>query len=242
MNEIDLMSTIHHPACLRLIAFTIPGNGMYSIVTERMSDNLQSVLDLVLKSQAPPGWNPTTKSIIALGLASGLAYLHSKNIIHRDVKPANVLLDAKCYPKIADFGFSKIIPPEQQLSMTMGNGTPAYMAPELQGDRGDYSFPVDVFAYAMMLYVMISEKEPFAGMTAFAVADKLSKGERPKFPKEWPTVSTEFYTKLIQECWDDDPSVRWTFGKMLEDVNAFKLPDCDENAFDDYRFDVLKMT
>jgi serine/threonine protein kinase len=243
MNEIDVMSRVEHPACLGLIAFSIenPGNGIYSIVTERMDNNLQNVIDQSVKGCAPVGWDATTKTIVAYGVACGLAYLHStRKIIHRDLKPGNVFLDSDYYPRVADFGLSKIISPEKQMQMTMDIGTPAYMAPELHTDEGGvYGFAVDVFAYGMMLWAVLADAEPFPGITnKFTIAQKIIQGERPMIP---PFVSASS-RKLIEACWDGNPSARPTFADIVKQPEALIVDGCDENAFANYRTDCLKIT
>jgi serine/threonine protein kinase len=106
------------------------------------------------------------------------------------------------------------------------------------GDE-EYGFPVDVFAYGMLLYAMITEQPPFPGVaTPFQLAQKIVAGERPLIP---PFVSP-FYRDLITSCWDQQPSARPTFAHILERADGFMLDGCDKNAFNHYRQDVLKMT
>jgi len=94
---------------------------------------------------------------IALGIVSGLIYVHSQNVIHRDIKPQNILMFGPkddMIPKIADFGVSRII--EQTMTYTAGVGTVIYMAPELKFSR--YSFLADVFSLATLLFEVFNEQ------------------------------------------------------------------------------------
>jgi serine/threonine protein kinase len=234
MGEIELLASINHPACLSLIAFTIPGDGMYNIVTELMETDLEKVVAEAAKGTARPGWDDTTKSITLLGIAAGLGYLHSKNILHRDVKPANILLDSDYHPKIADFGFAKLIPPEEHIKMTMGKGTPLYMAPEINKGADDYGFPVDVYAFGMMAYVVLTEKIPFEKDTPYTLARKIEAGDRPAIPGY---ISPE-WTNLITRCWDGAPEQRPTFAEMLEDADSFMLDGCDGGPFENYKVEL----
>jgi serine/threonine protein kinase len=233
MSEIEVLAKLKHPACLSLIAFSLPPNGHYLIVTEVMAEGLDKIIAQATKAASPDGWDNTAKSIVALGVASALGYLHSQNIIHRDVKPENILLDSNFYPRVSDFGFAKIIPVDQQVQMTLGIGTSLYMAPELLLGE-DYSYPVDVYAYGMMLFVIMTDSLPFKGVN---VAQKIMSGERPDIPSYVP----DNCRALIEQCWDTSPVHRPTFADILENPENLRFGNCDETAFDNYKVDVLKL-
>jgi len=95
---------------------------------------------------------------IALGIVSGLMYVHSQKVIHRDIKPQNILMFGPkdhITPKIADFGVSRII--EQTMSYTAQVGTVNYIAPELMASL-PYSFKADIFSLAKMLFEVFNEQ------------------------------------------------------------------------------------
>jgi serine/threonine protein kinase len=238
LKEIDLSATIRHPACLSLIAFSLPRDGRYIAVTEKMHTDLDRVVLEAMKGTAPALWDDTRKSIVALGVAAGLAYLHSKEIIHRDVKPANILLDSEFHPFISDFGFAKIVSVEEQLKMTTGKGTQAFMAPEMIRGAENYGFPVDVYAYGMMMFVILTSAYPFPGLTVFQFSNTIMGGERPTIPSYVPP----YYQTLITKCWDQDPSARPTFAEIVENPDALKFPNCEPDVFEDYKVDILKLT
>ena len=90
------------------------------------------IIELERKSIPPKTWTDTKKLINVYGIASAMSYLHSHNIIHRDLKPANILEDDNFFPKIADFGLSKIYHQNKTTESTVGfKGTPIYNAPEI---------------------------------------------------------------------------------------------------------------
>ena len=100
--------------------------------------SLKVILDKEKKSIADDNWSPTKKYICLLGISDALRYLHKAGILHRDLKPQNILIDSNYYPKVCDFGYSRCfsnsLTNSMQLSMTGNVGTPLYMAPELFTD------------------------------------------------------------------------------------------------------------
>ena len=88
-------------------------------------------------------------------------YCHSKNIVHRDLKLENILIDESRNIKLIDFGFSIITPYDKKLSIFCG--TPSYMAPELVEKKEYFGPPVDVWALGIILYVMVCGIFPFKG-------------------------------------------------------------------------------
>jgi serine/threonine protein kinase len=125
MPGIEIMASIHHPACLSLLAFSISSQSL-KLVTEKMSTDLMQVIQLSARGSARPDWNDTAKSIVACGIAAGLAHLHSQNVIDRDVQPMTVFLDDNLYPRIGDFLVSRRLPPGKPLTLTFGVGTPRF--------------------------------------------------------------------------------------------------------------------
>jgi serine/threonine protein kinase len=123
---------------------------------------------------------------IAVGIAKGLAYLHEECrdcIIHCDIKPQNILLDASFVPKLADFGLAKLFGRDFSRVLTSMRGTVGYLAPEwISGEA--ITTKADVFSYGMMLFEIISGRRnlehKYTNMATFfpvLVARKLHEGE-----------------------------------------------------------------
>jgi serine/threonine protein kinase len=241
LNEVEAMSRVHHPCCLSRFAWNFDARGNYVLVTELAHTSLSKVLEQEHLALSPEGWSSTTKSCCAYGIASGMAYLHSKNVIHRDLKPANVLLDRLFRPRIADFGLAKLVSVESQMKMTMNVGTPLYMAPELMIETSDegYTGAVDVYAFGILMFEVVTASKPFAKKnfsTALQVMNAVLKGERPDIPAEVP----QGWRQLIEACWVQAPHQRPPFATIISDhKDNFRLEDTDEAAFEDFVRDVL---
>ena len=122
-------------------------------------------------------------------VVDGLAYCHSKGIVHRDMKLDNILLDEQGNVKICDFGVSKLLASTHEV-MTEQCGTPAYIAPEILKDKGYRGFGVDVWSLGVCLYAMLCGTVPFKAnnmselhklimKAKFAFKDEQKPGEAP---------------------------------------------------------------
>ena len=104
----------------------------------------------------------------------GIRFCHQQNIVHRDIKMENVLLDDRLNVKIIDFGFSTWSPPLQKLKIFCG--TPSYMAPEIVNKKEYYGPPADMWSLGVLLYAMLCGSFPFKGVTELELYRNISKG------------------------------------------------------------------
>ncbi|MCX6068337.1 MAG: protein kinase [Chloroflexi bacterium] len=111
---------------------------------------------------------------LLLPVARGLAYAHQRNIIHRDVKPANILITESGEPMLSDFGIAKLLENEDAKTLTgtgVGIGTPEYMAPE-QGMGSTVDARADIYSLGIVLYEMVTGRKPYTADTPMAVVLK----------------------------------------------------------------------
>ena len=176
--------------------------------------SLADIIDLERKGLCKDQWNETRKLINIYGIASALSFLHSHEIIHRDLKPDNILMDEYLLPKIADFGLSKMKHKNvESLSLESSPkliGTPLYIAPEIW-DHYEYSKAVDVYAFGLIVFEIVTTEVPFKDTSYIALMGKIADGERPEIKG-----TTESYKALIEKCWSQNPGDRPTFDQIIE--------------------------
>uniref|UniRef100_K3YRF1 non-specific serine/threonine protein kinase n=1 Tax=Setaria italica TaxID=4555 RepID=K3YRF1_SETIT len=145
-----------------------------------------------------------------LYIVTGMNYLHQNNIIHRDLKTVNLLMDENKVVKVADFGVARV--KDQSGVMTAETGTYRWMAPEVI-EHKPYGHKADVFSFAIVLWELLTGKIPYEYLTPLQAAiGVVQKGIRPTIPKDTHPKLVE----LLQKCWHRDPAERPDFFEILE--------------------------
>ncbi|OCK75755.1 kinase-like protein [Lepidopterella palustris CBS 459.81] len=178
-------------------------------------------------------------------LGCAVRYIHQQGIVHRDIKPDNVLLDSDGHVHLADFNVASDFTPNKPL--TSKSGTLAYLAPEVYEGRG-YSCEVDWWSLGVLFYECIYNKRPFEAHNHDSLAQKISKGE-PTFPVTSPPVSMpclHAISSLLEknrklrigaigfETFSDNPFFRPIDFEALErkEIEPIFLPSSDKTNFD----------
>ncbi|MBA0619662.1 hypothetical protein Godav_005479 [Gossypium davidsonii] len=164
---------------------------------------------------------------LALDLSRGLSYLHSKKIVHRDVKTENMLLDARRNLKIADFGVARV-EAQNPKDMTGETGTLGYMAPEVL-DGKPYNRRCDVYSFGICLWEIYCCDMPYADLTFAEVSSAVVRQNlRPEIPRCCPGS----LASIMRKCWDAHPDRRPDMDevvRLLEAVDTSKgggmIPD-----------------
>ncbi|MBA0686213.1 hypothetical protein Goari_013827 [Gossypium aridum] len=154
---------------------------------------------------------------IALDLSRGLSYLHSKKIVHRDVKTENMLLDARRILKIADFGVARVEAQNPQ-DMTGETGTLGYMAPEVL-DGKPYNRKCDVYSFGICLWEIYCCDMPYANLS---FADFTSAVVRQNLRPEIPRCCPSALASIMRKCWDPHPERRPDMDEVVRSLDAIE--------------------
>ena len=152
--------------------------------------------------------NENTAKVIFKQILSALEYLHSMNVLHRDIKLDNILLDSKGNIKLGDFGVSKVVKKSEVVYDQCG--TPAYIAPEILLDKGYSGSGIDMWSAGVVLYAMLYGTVPFK---AHNMKDLHSSIINAKYSLK-DTISDEA-SDLITKILEPNPTHRYTISEIL---------------------------
>ncbi|KAH3731509.1 Serine/threonine-protein kinase CTR1 [Pelomyxa schiedti] len=218
VEELLCLGRLWHPNIINLWGWTeSPKHGMGIVLDLAAKGNLQKVLDTVSSVLSK-----RIRVRMALDIANGMKFVHSMNLLHRDLKPGNILVDDSDSCKICDFGTA--VDSQNSSSSTTIVGTHGYMAPECLNGAG-YAKPCDVFSYAIVLWVLLHHGEhPFGeelkGLPPEAHAhflDEATKqGNRPPLPKQDTDLCP-----LLERCWAQNPAARPSFSEIVRILTSY---------------------
>ena len=156
-------------------------------------------------------------------LARAVHYAHQRGILHRDIKPGNILVDAKGEPHLTDFGLARLTETESTVTRTIETlGTPSYMAPEQAlGNNNQLTSATDVYGLGAVLYHLLTGHPPFAGGTTYDTIRLLLETE-PRQPRLWNPKIDRDLTTICLKCLEKDPQRRYPSALALaEDLDRW---------------------
>ena len=181
----------------------------------------------------PISWQDAARLLAPI--ARALAYAHQQGIVHRDVKPSNILITQSGQPMLSDFGVAKILETEETLDLTgtgVGIGTPDYMAPE-QGFGHSTDARMDVYALGVVFYEMVTGRRPYQADTPLAIMLKKNTEPLPRPTAFVPSLPRAVENHLIKALARDPANRFQTMGAMAASLEAFaqgKLPFIEPTA------------
>ncbi|CAM6092705.1 unnamed protein product [Calypogeia fissa] len=185
-QEKGILKEIDHPFIVNLIGYCQDEKFVYLIMEYVCGGEFFTYL------RTTGRFDETTARFYAAQVLISFEYLHSMDIIYRDLKPENLLLDEKGNLKIADFGFAKKI---DRRTYTLC-GTPDYLAPEIILNKG-HGKPVDWWAFGVLIYEMLAGYPPFYDDDVSTCHEKILKGD-VKYPKQFSDSAKDLIKKLLE--------------------------------------------
>jgi ABC-type phosphate transport system substrate-binding protein len=213
---------LDHPHVLKLIGFSVQAPYTYIISEYCKNGSLDRYMQKNL-GQVVPFLNRISWMV---QVAEGMAYLHSQQVTHRDLKLNNLLLDGNMQVKIGDLGTSATSSGGQQNKHRTRVGTLDHSAPEvLDGSNRGYDRSCDVYSFGICLWSLFSGMPLYPGYTMFDIISRVIEGQRPSLD----FIPSQRLASIIQACWDQDPSKRPTFPQLVETLS--QLDDKDFTSF-----------
>ncbi|KAK8839039.1 hypothetical protein M9Y10_032505 [Tritrichomonas musculus] len=241
-REVNIISKINHPSFLKFIGYSPTDFAQRQhpvIITETFSkETLASILSLERDLVRIPNWDETTKLINIYGIAAGMSYLHSHNILHRDLTPESIFFNKNLHPKIGNFGLcilNHTLESMTNQSMSGIKGNPCYSAPEVL-QMNEYSKAGDVYSFAFLVYEIVTNEVPFKNIKSNLSSlfnEIVIKAGRPEIKNNVPCC----YCSLIESCWAQDPKDRPTFDQieyLLKTEKDFLGENVDKEKFLSY--------
>eukprot|EP01017_Pseudomicrothorax_dubius_P046201 TRINITY_DN8106_c0_g1_i2.p1 TRINITY_DN8106_c0_g1~~TRINITY_DN8106_c0_g1_i2.p1 ORF type:complete len:289 (-),score=94.62 TRINITY_DN8106_c0_g1_i2:331-1197(-) len=185
MSEYKILGMINHPFIVNLEGFCQDDRYLYLVLEFISGGELFTYLRSVGRLDPPHA------AFYGAQVASMFEYLHSKNIIYRDLKPENLLIHEDGYLKLTDFGFAKIV---EGRTYTLC-GTPEYLAPEILLNKG-HGKPVDWWTLGILIYEMIAGIDPFTDEDPMQIYQNILKG-KIKFPKNFDADGKSLVKHLV---------------------------------------------
>ncbi len=221
-REAQLHSSLRHPNIVLLygVVFEPPQCMVMELMQGSVRDWLEDRRNIL-------PWSERLR--VAEEIAKGLNYLHSRTILHRDLKAANVLMDRQRTAKLSDFGLAKIKgEAAAQTYVDTGKGTLAWMAPELFQQQPN-SIGSDIYAYGMTLWEIASRQIPFrdAQHAQLIIAWVGERNIRETVPTDSPSVIREIIGDARHGCWAVEPRNRPTLASILQKLRLHTKTEHD---------------
>lgn len=205
-SEYEILNNLKNPNIVKVYGFFLGDQTRNpAILLEYCKFNLENVIRNL---------NDIDLIGIIYEICYAMKYVHEKNIIHRDLKMKNILINLKKHVKICDFGISKVVDLTTLTSLTSGVGTFAFMAPEIFQQHSRYTVKVDVYAFGVVMYYILTKGQfpEYTGIGSYANLNL-------------PSSINKLSKSIIKKCWSLSPDERPSFSNILDMIveNNFML-------------------
>ncbi|MCL4691402.1 MAG: serine/threonine-protein kinase [Candidatus Hydrogenedentes bacterium] len=200
-REAQAAAPLRHPGIVRIFSAGVESGTPYIAMEYVAGESL----DRFLRRKGTVSWQAALH--VGAQLAEALDCAHAAGVIHRDVKPANILLDRQGRVRLADFGIARVATLEIQGGPTSGViGTPTYMSPE-QCEGADVSSATDLYSLGVVLFQMMAGHAPFRAETPQALVKQILSDDAPRLNKLDPEIPDDV-ARLVAHLLQKEPGAR----------------------------------
>eukprot|EP00434_Breviolum_minutum_P043788 symbB.v1.2.039050.t1/scaffold6316.1/size19089/1 len=223
-KEVGVLRQLTHRHIVAYFDTFVKSNSLYIVMEYADGGDLASLIRKH-KDEEQPLTETHAMTIFSQCLLA-LQYIHSKRILHRDIKSQNIFMMQAGDAKIGDFGISKVIEGTTAANGTVV-GTPQYFAPEICEDK-PYNSKIDIWSMGVVLYEMLSLVQPFAASNVAALIMKIVNAEPPPLPAE----CREEVCDVVRRALNKDPNERASAEELLAlpPVSCTVLPNADQTV------------
>jgi serine/threonine protein kinase len=208
IRELQITAQLRHPNITRLYGACLEPEAC--LVTEYMANN--TLGDYLSSTEC----DADKKIALALDIAKGLIYLHKRDILHRDLRPENILINEYGIAKLTDFGLSKTLD-KKVGTIDERSSDIAWAAPEVLSMKAIHTQTSEVYAYGMILWFLFTRQRPFQAIPSEKLVEYKKEGHAEKIQQGIP----EDIAVLIKQCWSLDPSKRPSLNTIIEQLLQF---------------------
>lgn len=219
-KEAARIARLRHPGIVAVHRFGCHEGIAYFVMDYIEGCSLAQVLaDRAAGRPGAEEWTPGRVATVIRKVAQALDYSHQNGLVHRDVKPANILIDADDEPHLVDFGIAKEVKPDARITRVVG--TPHYMSPEQARHGAVIDHHSDLFSLGVVLYELLTQTKPFQGETDREVLDSISYRQPASLRKINSQVPRDLDT-ICQKAMRKEVRHRYHSGRELaEDLQRF---------------------